>query len=210
MPGSVLGPTQSPVQWMPGARPQGVKRPWRETDHSLLVSKLRIVGAMPPLPFCAFIAQGQLCSLPLPSKTWLVYHLRNSRECRLAMTVATLLYKGLYICNSCSNGLGICFRKTPHVTWNICVLLFKLRNVRATIGFYSFFFQLVRVFPITLYFTLVSCPVGKRRGLPNVFYADLLVVLIVRTATYTNVIILNAFFVMWNSGFSPRTSRAQL
>jgi hypothetical protein len=31
----VLGPTQLPIQWAPGALAPGVKRPGRETDHSL-------------------------------------------------------------------------------------------------------------------------------------------------------------------------------
>jgi hypothetical protein len=28
------GPTQCPIQWVPGALSLGVKRPWREADHS--------------------------------------------------------------------------------------------------------------------------------------------------------------------------------
>jgi hypothetical protein len=31
---TVLGPTQSPIQWVPGALSLGVKRPAREADHS--------------------------------------------------------------------------------------------------------------------------------------------------------------------------------
>jgi hypothetical protein len=30
----VLGPTQTPIQWVPGALSPGVKRQGRETDHS--------------------------------------------------------------------------------------------------------------------------------------------------------------------------------
>jgi hypothetical protein len=30
----VLGPTQSPIQWVPGALSPEVKRPGREADHS--------------------------------------------------------------------------------------------------------------------------------------------------------------------------------
>jgi hypothetical protein len=30
----VLGPTQPPVQWLPGALSLGVKRPGREADHA--------------------------------------------------------------------------------------------------------------------------------------------------------------------------------
>jgi hypothetical protein len=29
-----VGPTQSPVQWVPGAISPGVKRPWLEAEHS--------------------------------------------------------------------------------------------------------------------------------------------------------------------------------
>jgi len=29
-----LGPTQPPIQWIPGALSLGVKRPGRQTDHS--------------------------------------------------------------------------------------------------------------------------------------------------------------------------------
>jgi hypothetical protein len=29
-----MGPTQCPIQWVPGALPLGVKRPGHETDHS--------------------------------------------------------------------------------------------------------------------------------------------------------------------------------
>jgi hypothetical protein len=31
---TALGPTQPPIQWVPGALSLGVKRPGRETDHS--------------------------------------------------------------------------------------------------------------------------------------------------------------------------------
>jgi hypothetical protein len=31
---TALGPTQPPIKWVPGALSLGVKRPWREADHS--------------------------------------------------------------------------------------------------------------------------------------------------------------------------------
>jgi len=32
--GPALGPTQHPIEWVPGALCLGIKRPARETDHS--------------------------------------------------------------------------------------------------------------------------------------------------------------------------------
>jgi hypothetical protein len=61
----VLGPTQPPIQWVPGALFLGVKRPGCETDHSPLSSaRSRTHGTIPPLPQypfmgrCSFKAQG--------------------------------------------------------------------------------------------------------------------------------------------------------
>jgi hypothetical protein len=31
---TALGPTQPPIQWVPGALSLGVRRPWLEADHS--------------------------------------------------------------------------------------------------------------------------------------------------------------------------------
>jgi hypothetical protein len=47
----VLGPTQPPIQWVPGALFTGVKRPEREADH-LPPSSVEIKkgGAITPLP----------------------------------------------------------------------------------------------------------------------------------------------------------------
>jgi hypothetical protein len=63
----ILGPTQPPVQWVPGALSFGVKRPVREADDSLhLVPRLRMRGAVSPLPQYVFMvwylvkAQGKL------------------------------------------------------------------------------------------------------------------------------------------------------
>jgi hypothetical protein len=62
------GPTQPPIQWVPGALSLVVKRPGREADHSPPSSaKVRMRGAIPPLPqfsfmaWCSIKAQGQLC-----------------------------------------------------------------------------------------------------------------------------------------------------
>jgi hypothetical protein len=41
---------QLPIQWVPGALSLGVKRLWREANHSDLVPRLRIHGAISPLP----------------------------------------------------------------------------------------------------------------------------------------------------------------
>jgi hypothetical protein len=46
----VLGPTQPPIQWVPGALSPGVKQPGPEDDHSQLVPRSRIRGSIRPLP----------------------------------------------------------------------------------------------------------------------------------------------------------------
>jgi hypothetical protein len=46
-----LGPTQPPIEWVPGAISPGVKGPGRETDHSPPSSAdVKNGGAIPPLP----------------------------------------------------------------------------------------------------------------------------------------------------------------
>jgi hypothetical protein len=54
---SVLGLAQPPVQWVPGALSQGVKRPEREADHSpsasAEVKKTWIYTSTPPYFFMA-------------------------------------------------------------------------------------------------------------------------------------------------------------
>jgi hypothetical protein len=48
---SALGPTQPPIQWVPGAISPGVKRPGREADHSFTSgAEIKNDGAIPPLP----------------------------------------------------------------------------------------------------------------------------------------------------------------
>jgi hypothetical protein len=51
-----LGPTQPPIQWVPGALSPGVKRQGREADHSPLASaevKKMIYTSTPPYIFMA-------------------------------------------------------------------------------------------------------------------------------------------------------------
>jgi hypothetical protein len=48
---SNLGPTQAPIQWVPGALTPGIKRQGREADHSPLFStEVKIGGVIPPVP----------------------------------------------------------------------------------------------------------------------------------------------------------------
>jgi hypothetical protein len=52
-----LGPTQSPIQWVPEALSLGVNRRGVElTTHLHLVPRSRIRGAIPPLPQYVFMA----------------------------------------------------------------------------------------------------------------------------------------------------------
>jgi hypothetical protein len=46
-----LGPTQPPIQRVPGAFSLGVKRQWREADQSSSsIAEVKNGGAIPPLP----------------------------------------------------------------------------------------------------------------------------------------------------------------
>jgi hypothetical protein len=51
----VVGPTQPPIRWVPGALPLGAKRPRRETEHlpsySAEVKKMWIYTSTPPYAF---------------------------------------------------------------------------------------------------------------------------------------------------------------
>jgi hypothetical protein len=52
-----LGPTQPPIQWVPGAVPLGLKQLGREADHSPPSSaEVRMRGAIPLLPQYIFMA----------------------------------------------------------------------------------------------------------------------------------------------------------
>jgi hypothetical protein len=54
---TALGPTQPPIQWVPGALTLGVKRPGvKLTIHLHLVPRSRMRGAIPPLPQYVFMA----------------------------------------------------------------------------------------------------------------------------------------------------------
>jgi len=53
---SAVGLTQPPIQWVQDVLPPGVKRPWREADHSHLVPRLRMREIMHPLFQCVFRA----------------------------------------------------------------------------------------------------------------------------------------------------------
>jgi hypothetical protein len=52
-----LGPTQPPIQWVPGALSPAVRRPGREADHSPAASaevkKMWIYRSTPPYAFMA-------------------------------------------------------------------------------------------------------------------------------------------------------------
>jgi hypothetical protein len=54
----ILGPTQPPIQWVPGATSPGIKRPGREADQSpptsAEVKNTSIYTSTPPYVFMAF------------------------------------------------------------------------------------------------------------------------------------------------------------
>jgi hypothetical protein len=55
---TALGPTQPPIQWVPGALSLGVKRPGvKLTTHLHLVPRSRMRGAIPPLLQYVFMAR---------------------------------------------------------------------------------------------------------------------------------------------------------
>jgi hypothetical protein len=73
---STLGPTQSPIQWIPGALFPGVKRRRRETDHSTVSSAdVKNGGVMSPLPYMSswhsayLITNGETFTLTVIQRT---------------------------------------------------------------------------------------------------------------------------------------------
>jgi len=52
----ILGPTQPPIQWVSGTVLPAVKRPEPEGDQLQLVPRLKMCGALLPLPQNVFIA----------------------------------------------------------------------------------------------------------------------------------------------------------
>jgi hypothetical protein len=63
---TALGPTQPPIQWVPGALSLGVRRPGREADHPHLVPRSKNEWSYISIPHYAFMAwssakaQGQI------------------------------------------------------------------------------------------------------------------------------------------------------
>jgi hypothetical protein len=72
---TAMGPTQPPIQWVPGALSLGVKWPGQEADHSLPSSaedkNVWSYTSTPPIclmAWCSSEAQGQLYLYQLPSR----------------------------------------------------------------------------------------------------------------------------------------------
>jgi hypothetical protein len=80
-----LGPTQPPLQWVPGALSLVVKQPWHEADH--LVLRSRMHGAVHPLLQHAFMAwfsvKKSIGTLPLieEMKNNEKYKTRRAEKC---------------------------------------------------------------------------------------------------------------------------------
>jgi hypothetical protein len=91
-----LGPTQSPIQWVPGALSLGVKRPGREADHSppssAEVNNARSYTSTPQYVFMAWclvkhrdnlpsqitlMTLYQLLKLLLSGERWSLHYLSN-------------------------------------------------------------------------------------------------------------------------------------
>jgi hypothetical protein len=86
-----LGPTQLPIQWVPGALSFWVKWPGREADHTTPSSAaVRMRGAIPPLPRYAFMARFHLKILLGKFK---VFGIFTSRNCAQKWISVVLLHR---------------------------------------------------------------------------------------------------------------------
>jgi hypothetical protein len=66
-----LGPTQAPIEWIPGALSPGVKREGvKLTTHILLVPRSRMRGAIPPLPQNVITRFWRYGLIPLKLTLW--------------------------------------------------------------------------------------------------------------------------------------------
>jgi hypothetical protein len=78
---TALGPTQPPIQWVPGALPVGVKWPECEADTQLnLVPRLRMRGGIFLLPQYAFMAW---CSVNISTRTTLFFLPFMYKQCEI-------------------------------------------------------------------------------------------------------------------------------
>jgi hypothetical protein len=61
-----MEPNESPIQWVPGSFPWGVKRPGREADNSLPSRVILLLVRLNGLGF-NLLCTGTILPLPLPS-----------------------------------------------------------------------------------------------------------------------------------------------
>jgi hypothetical protein len=83
------GPTQPPIQWVPGALSLGVKRPGREAaTHLQLVPRSRIRASIHPLAHTSSWHSAQLSTgtaliySTLTSREWEIFELRHRKRKR--------------------------------------------------------------------------------------------------------------------------------
>ena len=105
-----LGPTQSPIQCVPGFLPWGLSGEGVKltTTHLQLVLRLRMTGAIPLLPPCAFMAWPGP-TLPLP----FTYSLTKSS----------------YLCSEECLAILIYIYSKPfnaHLPWPLCQVCYKI------------------------------------------------------------------------------------
>jgi hypothetical protein len=95
---TALGPTQPPIQRVPGAHILAVKRPRRETDHSLhLVPRSRMRGVISPLPqyiFMAWCLVKPRDNFTLPLLYCITQTLAVAQLVKMFPTYMVLLYSG--------------------------------------------------------------------------------------------------------------------